>query len=286
MDNIKRGNYIGKKVGDFTITGKTKVNNRVKYFIKCSVCGVEKFTFNPHNLKHGTYCSGRKRKTGSKKIGQMYGDYIVVDKIVKNNRSAYIVKCTVCNSVKEVYNLREERHSEMCNNFLNFILGDKIGDYIIKKSYKKDRVYVDVECLKCGAKRKNVAYKDFKSHKNIHSKICTVKNTSKFANKELVRKLLRTYQNMNTRIRKEKTYKDVKNNFIDSVDFVTYVYDMYMERLNEGHPLAKLSIDRINPFGNYEKGNVRCLTISEQQQNKRVHFKESVEAIENSACGE
>ena len=80
---------------------------------------------------------------------------------------------------------------------------------------------------------------------------------------------MRTFQNINSRIREESAYKDVKNLFIDSVDFVTYVYDFYDKRLKEGIPLRKLSIDRINPFGNYEKGNVRCLTLSEQQKNKR-----------------
>lgn len=286
MDEIKRGNYVGKEIGDFVIIGKNKVNNRQKYLVRCLVCCVEKWTFNPNNLKHGTYCEGKKRKTGSKKIGQLYGDYIVVDKTIRNGRSSYIVKCTVCNSVKEVYNLREEYHSEHCNNFLKYILGEIIGDYIINKSYREDRVYVDVECLKCGAKRSHVAYKDFKSQSNNHSKICTIKNVSKFGNKELVRKLLRTYANINIRIKKEKAYENVKNNFIDSVDFVTYVYDMYIERLNEGNSLRSLSIDRINPFGNYEKGNVRCLTISEQQYNKRIHYKESVEAIENSVGDE
>lgn len=283
----KKGNYIGKEIGDYKILDKKRVNKRTKYFIECNVCGCKKWVFNVKEYSHGSFCDGKHRKTGSKLIGQMYGDYIVVDKIVKNNRSCYIVKCTVCHSVKEVYNLRNEYHNEHCKNFLQYIIGEVYGDFIIKKAYREDRVYVDLECLVCGCKRTHVAYKDLKlTFVNNHSSMCTIKNLERFPNKKLVNKLLRTYQNMNTRIRKEPAYKDVKNLFVDSVDFVTYVYDLYEKRLEEGISLEKLSIDRINPFGNYEKGNVRCLTISEQQKNKKVHYKESVETNENSVGDE
>lgn len=283
----KQGNYIGKKIGDYKILDKKRVNNRMKYFIKCDICDCEKWTFNAKEYYHGSFCEGKHRKTGSKLIGQMYGDYIVIDKIIKNNRSCYIVKCTICNSIKEVYNLRTEYHNEYCDNFLQYIIGEIHGDFIIKKAYKEDRVYVDLECLVCGCKRAHVSYKDLKlTFTNKHSSKCTIKNLNNFPNKKLVNKLLRTFCNINTRIRKEPAYKDVKNLFIDSVDFVTYVYDFYEERLKEGIPLRNLSIDRINPFGNYEKGNVRCLTLSEQQKNKRIHYKESVETNENSVGDE
>lgn len=286
--NKKIGNYIDKIIGDYVIVDKKRVNNRMKYLVRCNVCKTEKWIFNCKELFHGSDCEGRHRKTGSKLIGTVYGDYIVLEKIVKNNRSAYIVKCKICNSVKTVWNLRKEFHGEQCNNFINFILGEKFGDFIIKKARKLDRIYADVECLICGSKRDNIAYKDLKLiFSNKHSSICTIKNLSIYKNKKLVSKLLRTFQNMNTRIKKEPAYSDVKNNFLDSTDFVVYVYDMFNKRyVEENIPLDKLSIDRINPFGNYEKGNVRCLTLSEQQSNKKIHYKESVETIENSDCVE
>ena len=288
MNSNNIGNYIGKKVGDYIILDKKRVNNRIKYFVKCSICNTEKWTWNVKACVHGTYCEGNKRKTGSKLIGQKFGDYVVVKKLVEQNRSCYLIKCTICNSTQKVWNLREKKHSEHCKNFLNYILGEKNGDFIITNAYRKDRVYVDVECLKCGCKRYNVAYKDFKSSfKNKHGKICTIKNNNNFENKKLVSKLLRCYQSINTRIRLDPAYSDVQNKFIDSIDFINYVYDMFNKRLiEENIPMGQLSIDRINPFGNYEKGNVRCLTLHEQQYNTRIHYKENVEAIEISPCGE
>ncbi len=37
-------------------------------------------------------------------------------------------------------------------------------------------------------------------------------------------------------------------------------------------PSPKHSVDRINPFGHYEKGNVRWATAKEQNNNQRRHF--------------
>lgn len=288
LDSIKKGNYIGKTIDDYIILDKKRVNNRMKYFVKCKICGVEKWVWNAKNLKHGSFCEGRHYKPGSKIIGKKFGDYIVVRKNVTKNRSSYTIKCTVCNSVQEVWNLREKKHSEFCVNFTEYIIGTVHGDFIITNAYREDRVYVDIECLVCGCKRAHVSYKDFKlTFTNKHGNHCTIKNTEHFPNKKLVQKLLRCYQAINTRIRTEPAYADVKNLFKDSVDFVTYVYDMFEKRLQEEHiPMHLLSIDRINPYGNYEKGNVRCLTLHEQQYNKRIHYKESVEAIEISPCGE
>jgi len=283
----KKGNYVGKKIGDYAITGKNRVNKRTKYLIKCSVCGVEKWVFNISNLIHGSFCEGKKRKTGSSLIGVVYGDYIVVKKIIKNRRSAYVVKCTICNSIKEVWNLRIEKHNESCTNFLDYIIGKINEDFIIYNAYKEDRVYIDVKCLVCGCTREKVAYKDFKlTFKNTHSKHCTIKNVIKFGDKKLIRKLIRTFANMKSRCSKEVAYEDVEVIFRDTTEFICYVYDMYVARLEEGVELKNLSIDRINPFGNYEKGNVRCLTLSEQQSNKRIHYRENVETIETSGCAE
>lgn len=288
MDLEKYGNYIGKTINEYVILDKKKVNNRAKYLMKCQVCGVEKWVWNPKLCKHGSFCEGKHYKTGSKLIGKQIGDYVVIKKNINNNRSSYTIKCTVCNSIQEVWNLHDRKHSECCKNFLSYITGEICGDFIVTNAYREERVYVDIECLVCGCKRTHVAYKDFKlTYKNNHSPRCTIKNTEKFPNKKLVQKLLRCYQSINTRIRLEPAYADVKNLFKDSVDFVTYVYDMFEKRLEEEHiPMRLLSIDRINPYGNYEKGNVRCLTIHEQQYNKKIHYKENVEAIEISPCGE
>jgi hypothetical protein len=46
--------------------------------------------------------------------------------------------------------------------------------------------------------------------------------------------------------------------------FTNFLEDMGMR------PDGKYSIDRINVYGNYEKGNCRWATDQEQAQNKRV----------------
>lgn len=281
------GNFVGKIIGDYVIISKNRVNSRTKYKVRCNICNIEKWTFNvKKNYVHGTECLGKNRPIGSKLIGVKYGDYKVIKKIVKNNRSSYIVKCEICNSIKESYNLKVEYHSSLCKNFCDFILGMQVEDFMIVKSYKASGTFVDVKCMICGNLREHVSYSDFiNNFKNKHSSTCTVKNTKRFKNKKLVKKLFRAYQNINSRIRLEKAYSNLTNNFKDSVDFITYVYHMFEERLNE-HPMSFLSIDRINPFGNYEKGNVRCLTLSEQQKNKKIHYKINVETIESSGRAE
>lgn len=44
-------------------------------------------------------------------------------------------------------------------------------------------------------------------------------------------------------------------------------------------PTAKHSIDRINPDGNYERGNCRWATATEQQRNKRTNVLATVDGI-------
>jgi hypothetical protein len=49
-------------------------------------------------------------------------------------------------------------------------------------------------------------------------------------------------------------------------DFVAFA-------MHVGHPPSDAhTLDRINPFGNYEPGNVRWATQAEQQRNRRKHY--------------
>lgn len=222
--------------------------------------------------------------------GTIRNDYLIIKKIIKNNRSAYLVKCMVCGSVKEIYNLDKSnlRHSEYCPNFINHILGEIHGDYIIQKAYRKDRIYVDMECLICGSSRDKVAYKDIKStFKNKHGIQCTIKNTKVFKNQELVKKLRRTFSNIKSRLRlanegsfKYRAYKNLTTDFKDATEFICFMYPLFEKRLSEGTPMNELSVDRINPNKGYLRDNVRCLTLQEQHLNKRNTKKYCINGVE------
>lgn len=220
-------------------------------------------------------------------IGRIVGDYVVIEKVnEKKSRSKYKLKCLVCGSILETYNIpKEKKHSEHCSSFCEFLLGVKIEDYMITKAYREDRTYVDLICLKCGAVRIRVAYRDFKvSFKNKHGKHCTIYNSSKFKNKQLVKKLTRTFANIKTRLfnknKSSEAYLNLTTDFLDTVDFISTMYPLYEERLKEGHELSELSTDRIDTTLGYLKNNVRCLTLSEQQKNKRntrLYFIDGIE---------
>lgn len=208
-------------------------------------------------------------------IGRIVGDYIVLSKInEKKTRSKYKLKCLICNSIIESYNIPKNRiHDENCINFENFIIGNIIKDYMIIKAYREERIYVDLLCLKCGSIRKHVTYKDFKlNYKNQHGKHCTILNTNHFDNKKLVRKLTRTFANIKTRISNKKSstpkYLSLQTDFIDTTDFVVYMYPLYKERIENGEDIKNLTIDRIDNRYGYLKKNVRCLTRKEQAYNK------------------
>jgi hypothetical protein len=55
------------------------------------------------------------------------------------------------------------------------------------------------------------------------------------------------------------------------VEFKFKSFEEFFSEL-DFRPSPEHSVDRINPFGNYEKGNVRWATAKEQNSNKRKHF--------------
>lgn len=224
----------------------------------------------------------------SKRVGKQIGDYKVLEKLAKNKRSCYIVQCTVCGHVKETYNIGERymNHSPVSckEDYYSDMLGNQIGDFKIINIYVDRRAYVDLECMICGSKRIKVAIKDLVNFKNKHDKHCTIRNTEKY-DKDIVNKLLRTYNNCKTRIKKgnsgEKkyiTYANKEFGFTDSVDFIEYCYPIIKRALRYNN-LKDLSIERIDVNLGYVKGNIDFITINEQQYNKSVSYRYVVDNI-------
>ncbi len=212
----------------------------------------------------------RKSIIGTKKF-----DYLVVNKINESKkRSKYLVKCTICNNVKEVYNLSESQLSHTffsCRNTLiKNVIGEKNNDFIIVDSYYGNKRHmVDIKCLICNVLSKKIAYKDFKINKNKHGSRCTVLNTKKFKDKKLLRKLHRTYQGAKNRCTNPKcnstSYFGRDFEFKDSTDFIVHMYPLLEDFIknNPSIPISQVSIDRIDSNKGYKKNNVQWLSFSD-----------------------
>lgn len=214
----------------------------------------------------------------SKKTGKQINDYVVLEKLVKNKRSYYKVQCIKCEHIKFTYNISERYmvHSPAScrEDYYKDMLGKEIGDFKITKIYVNRRAYADLECMICGSKRTKIAIKDLVNFKNKHDKHCTIRNTEKYE-KTIVQKLLRTYNNCKTRIKKgnndEKKYIAYKNKefgFTDSVDFIEYCYPI-IKKAMKYNDLQVLTIERIDVNLGYVKGNIDFITLQEQQNNKK-----------------
>lgn len=226
----------------------------------------------------------------SKLIGTIRNDFMIVEKLVINGRSLYKTKCMVCGNEKEQFNItgRHMVHSEeKCKKTLLLnLIGREFGDYIVVDSKQENgECLISLKCNVCGAIRTDVAYRHINTFKNEHGKHCTI-----FALKDITpsirKKLLRTYNNCKTRIRKGnegnckyKAYKGKEFGFTDSVDFIQYNLPLLIDGM-KNFRLNDLTIDRIDTNVGYIKGNIRFVPQSYQQINKTTTYKYFIDEIE------
>lgn len=92
---------IGSKINDFTIINITKENNRLKYYIKCDICGDERSVYNLTNTQT-THSLRNCRKVYAKSfVGKLYGDFICIHSYI-NKRLFLVLKCSKCGIEREV----------------------------------------------------------------------------------------------------------------------------------------------------------------------------------------
>lgn len=127
------------------------------------------------------------------------------------------------------------------------------------------------EC-ECGAK-KSINLQNVKRGKQVscgcHLAALKLRTDNKYRTHGLTKtKVYRTWQTMRKRCSRPgyKYYSSIGVKVCQRWEdaFENFLADM-------GEPPSKdHSIDRINPFGNYEPGNCRWATRSEQQRNRRI----------------
>ena len=66
-------------------------------------------------------------------------------------------------------------------------------------------------------------------------------------------------------------------------DYPTFREWAYSHGYDESAPKGECTIDRINPFGNYEPSNCRWVDMKTQAQNKRTHWLRMSEAEREAA---
>lgn len=235
----------------------------------------------------------------SKRVGQIKGDFLILEKLVKNKRSYYKIECQICGDISYTYNITDKVlvHSDIkCKNTTaKNIIGFEINDFkVINAEYNK-RLMLDVQCKICGAIRHNVAKKDFDINKNQHGIICTIKATDKYPDKKIVKKLIRGYQNCRMRIllsdsnEKYYNYKGLEFGYKNSAEFVEDVYESIEKLVNEGIVLENISLDRIDNSKGYIIGNVRGAVGKTQATNKRnsyIYYLNNIETNRDTLLSE
>lgn len=240
--------------------------------------------YNMIELKNNHIIQEPKIKKISNMIGKVIGDYKVLEKLIINKRSCYKVQCCICGEIKYNYNITERymKHNRTTckETYCKSLIGRTFGDFTVIEAYHDKRAWVDLQCNICGNIRIGIAEKLLYKYKYKHDKTCAKLTQCEFENKEVANKLIKTFQNCKTRIRlgnegdeRHLEYKGLDFGFDNSVEFLKYTYPLFINALNEKQCDVKdLSIDRINTFKGYIKGNIRFSTKKEQNTNKALSY--------------
>ena len=135
--------------------------------------------------------------------------------------------------------------------------------------------YVEVSCPTCGASRttrKDLVAKAIKEGRDLLCRSCAIKacdtrwDAIRKAPEDCVRNQ-GAYKSFN------RAKRRVKTNHRNAYATIEFRFASYKQFLKELGPRPEgLTLDRIDPMGHYEPGNVRWATIFEQAQNRNPRF--------------
>lgn len=272
----------GDLIGDFMILKFTeRKNNSNYYLVRCIVCGHVK-EIGENNMKKQNMIHSKlncKIDFYKELIGKTFSDYTLIG--IKEDAGFInaVVKCNVCGNVNEyraseIFRLKLNHNASRCglNYYLNEI-GKTYGDYNIIEYVGLRKTYhmYKVKCMVCGTE----GYRSLGAIKKSifkHGAECFKMISGKYKKIFAQRFYCMNNRCNNPNCKEYRFYgaKGIKLEYSYVIDFYLDFIDEFKEHVRV-HGLKESTFDRINPFGNYSKDNLRVATRKIQDINKRTH---------------
>jgi hypothetical protein len=209
-------------------------------------------------------------------IGARYNKWTIVSEAGKDAKSNKLFLCQCDCGVQKIHRIHTLRsgRSIQCkrcysNNMVEDIVGKKFGSATVLKRIENNRGHEAqylVRC-NCGIERKALGYKlkQLKATKCPHCRVKThgMSNTDTF---RIWQGLFRRCYNINF-----KHYKYYGGRGIIVCER-WFKFENFLQDMGKRPP--KLSIDRIDNNGNYEKNNCQWATSAQQMSNRRISEKQ------------
>jgi hypothetical protein len=135
--------------------------------------------------------------------------------------------------------------------------------------------YTEVVCPTCGLQRltrKDLLAKAIKENRALLCRSCAIKSCpSRWdAIKKAPNELAKNQGAYKSFCRAKRRVKENHKNAYGHVEFRFESYQQFLDEL--GPRPDGMTLDRIDPMGHYEPGNVRWATIQQQAQNRNPRF--------------
>lgn len=290
MNVINVDEMIGKKFGTLTVIenlGKVKTEHRTSHNFLCHCeCGKTKITdYTSLNTNHVKTCGDRNAHSNPRKdlVGKKYGMLTVIKclgKIKRNTDKEEICWLCICECGNEYTTNRLSVKSKSCG-CLSYkgrtpldITGKKFGKLTaIKNTHEKNDGgnYIWEFLCDCGNPYINAAG-------NVifgHTESCgCLKKENTFKTHDLSKSSeYKSWSHMKSRILNQNSpsYKRYGETGITIEEKWIHSFEAFIEHIGMKPTDGKrYTIDRINTHGNYEIGNVRWATDTEQSQNRTM----------------